>query len=66
MILAGRKINDTMSEFVVGKLLRLMRTKGIAPNVCKILILGLTFKENCPTRATQRFLMSLRISEHRL
>ena len=56
MILAGRKINDTMSEFVVGKLLRLMRTKGIAPNVCKILILGLTFKENCPdTRNSKVF-----------
>ncbi len=56
MILAGRKINDTMNEFVVGKLLRLMRTKGITPNACKILILGLTFKENCPdTRNSKVF-----------
>ncbi|MGZ8250182.1 nucleotide sugar dehydrogenase, partial [Methylomagnum sp.] len=48
MILAGRRINDGMGEYVSGRVVKLMTRKGI--NVCRsnILILGLTFKENCP------------------
>lgn len=48
MILAGRRINDGMGEYVSGRVVKLMTQKGI--NVCRsdILILGLTFKENCP------------------
>ena len=48
MILAGRKINDEMSDFVVGKILRLMHGKEIKPAGCKVLVLGVTFKEDCP------------------
>lgn len=48
MILAGREINDEMSSFVVGKILKLMHGKGVKPVGCKVLVLGVTFKENCP------------------
>ncbi|MDD5036586.1 MAG: Vi polysaccharide biosynthesis UDP-N-acetylglucosamine C-6 dehydrogenase TviB [Methylococcaceae bacterium] len=48
IILAGRRINDGMGEYVVQRLVKLMNRKRI--HVCRsnILILGLTFKENCP------------------
>jgi UDP-N-acetyl-D-galactosamine dehydrogenase len=48
MILAGRKINDSMPYFVVERLLEGMRLKNIDINNCKVLIMGLSFKENCP------------------
>jgi UDP-N-acetyl-D-galactosamine dehydrogenase len=47
MILAGRQINDDMHEFYVQKLIRGLNSEGIAVNKAIILILGLTFKENC-------------------
>jgi len=48
MILAGRRINDNMSLYVVSQIVKLMLTKGIQPSNSKALILGLAFKENCP------------------
>ncbi len=48
VILAGRKINDNMGAFVANKVIKLMIKKGISVNHAKILILGITFKENCP------------------
>ena len=48
MILAGRRINDNMGEFVVYQVLKLMDLKGIIAHDAKILIMGLAFKENCP------------------
>jgi len=48
MILAGRRINDNMSLFIVSQVIKLMLAKGIQPAASKALILGLAFKENCP------------------
>jgi len=48
MILAGRRINDTMSLFVSTQIVKLMLKKNIQPMGARLLMLGLTFKENCP------------------
>lgn len=48
VILAGRKINDNMGAFVANKVVKLMIKKGINVNTSKALVLGITFKENCP------------------
>ena len=48
MILAGRKINDNMSIFVADQVSKLMLKKGITVEDANILIMGLSFKENCP------------------
>ena len=48
VILSGRNVNDKMGKFVVSKVLKLMRSKGIAIKGANVLILGITFKENCP------------------
>ena len=48
VILSGRDVNDKMGKFVASKVLKLMRSKGIAIKGANILILGITFKENCP------------------
>lgn len=48
MILAGRRINDNMGHYVVSQVVKLMLQKQIHVKKAKVLILGLTFKENCP------------------
>jgi UDP-N-acetyl-D-galactosamine dehydrogenase len=48
MILAGRRINDNMSLYVASQIVKKMLSKGMQPLASKVLILGLTFKENCP------------------
>ncbi len=48
MILAGRRINDNMSLYIVSQIVKLMLTKGIQPSNARALVLGLAFKENCP------------------
>jgi UDP-N-acetyl-D-galactosamine dehydrogenase len=48
IILAGRRINDGMGEYVVQRLVKLMTRKRIHVSGANILLLGLTFKENCP------------------
>ena len=48
MILAGRRINDSMAHHVADNVIKLMLKKGIPVLKCRILVLGLTFKENCP------------------
>ena len=48
LILAGRKLNDNMGFYVVTQLIKAMIKKGIKVERSKILIMGLTFKENCP------------------
>ncbi|RZV34938.1 MAG: Vi polysaccharide biosynthesis UDP-N-acetylglucosamine C-6 dehydrogenase TviB [Chromatiales bacterium] len=48
MILAGRRINDNMSLYVASQVVKQMLTKEIQPSGARVLILGLTFKENCP------------------
>lgn len=48
VILSGRRVNDNMGTFVANKVVKLMINKGIAIKGTKALILGVTFKENCP------------------
>ena len=47
IILAGRELNDKMGEYVASKLISEMKKKSIETKNSKILIMGLTFKENC-------------------
>ena len=48
IILNGRKVNDSMGAFVADAAIKEMIEAGMAPKKATILILGLTFKENCP------------------
>lgn len=48
VLLAGRKINDGMGDFIAGKLIREMIKNNISLVDARILIMGITFKENCP------------------
>ena len=48
IILAGRRMNDGMGEYVANEVIKLMLKKGIQVLGSKILIMGFTFKENCP------------------
>lgn len=48
MILAGRRLNDGMGQYVVSQLVKEMLKKRIHVEGAKVLIMGLTFKENCP------------------
>lgn len=48
IILAGRRLNDSMGEYVASQVVKLMIKKGIAINGAQLLLLGITFKENCP------------------
>lgn len=48
VILAGRRINDSMASHVADETVKLMLRKGIPVLDSRILVLGLTFKENCP------------------
>ncbi len=48
IILSGRRINDGMGEYVVSRLIKCMLQKRIQVQQSDVLIMGLTFKENCP------------------
>lgn len=48
IILAGRRLNDGIGEYVAHEVIKLMVKKDIAVRNAKILVLGITFKENCP------------------
>lgn len=48
VILAGRRINDKMASHVADETVKLMLRKGLPVLNSKVLVLGLTFKENCP------------------
>jgi len=48
IILAGRRINDTMGVYVADEVIKLMVRKQVAVTGSEVLILGFTFKENCP------------------
>jgi UDP-N-acetyl-D-galactosamine dehydrogenase len=48
IILAGRRLNDSMGEYVASQVVKLMIKKGIVINGAQLLLLGITFKENCP------------------
>ena len=48
IILAGRRINDSMGEYVASQVVKQMIRKGLCIKKSDILVLGITFKENCP------------------
>lgn len=48
IILAGRRLNDNMGDYVASQVVKLMLRKDLKVKSAKILILGITFKENCP------------------
>jgi UDP-N-acetyl-D-galactosamine dehydrogenase len=48
MILAGRRLNDNMALYVAGEIIKLMTAKRIHVKGARTLVLGMTFKENCP------------------
>lgn len=48
IILAGRRLNDSMGEYIASQVVKLMIKRGISVNNAELLMLGITFKENCP------------------
>ncbi|MDF3079039.1 MAG: wbpO [Sphingobacteriaceae bacterium] len=48
VILSGRRVNDYMATFIANKVIKLMIAKGSSVKNCRALVLGITFKENCP------------------
>ena len=64
MILAGRRINDNMGSYVAAEIVRLMNLKRIHVAGSRILVLGLTFKENCPDLRNSKVVDVVRELEH--
>jgi UDP-N-acetyl-D-galactosamine dehydrogenase len=60
IILAGRRINDAMGEYVVARVVKLMNQRRIHVCQAEVLILGLTFKENCPDIRNTRVIDMIR------
>ncbi len=60
VILAGRRINDTMGEYVAERVVRLMLKKRKPVADAKVLVMGLTFKENCPDLRNSRVIDVIR------
>ena len=48
IMMTARRLNDTMGEYVAEQVIKLMNKKGVLVKDAKILLLGVTFKENCP------------------
>ncbi|NEN76398.1 Vi polysaccharide biosynthesis UDP-N-acetylglucosamine C-6 dehydrogenase TviB [Pelistega sp. NLN82] len=48
IILAGRRLNDSMGSYVVSQLVKAMTKRRIQVQEARVLVMGLTFKENCP------------------
>jgi len=48
IILAGRRLNDSMGAYVAGQMVKALLKRRIQVNGARVLIMGLTFKENCP------------------
>ncbi|MEN8260634.1 MAG: Vi polysaccharide biosynthesis UDP-N-acetylglucosamine C-6 dehydrogenase TviB [Pseudomonadota bacterium] len=64
MILVGRRINEQMGGYVAGQVIKLMAQKRIPVADAKILILGFTFKENCPDLRNTRVIDVVRELEN--
>lgn len=48
IILAGRRLNDSMGDYIASQIVKLMIRNGVIVNGARLLMLGITFKENCP------------------
>ena len=67
IILNGRKVNDSMGGFVADAAIRQMIEAGLAPKKAKVVILGITFKENCPdTRNSKVYDIIRRFKEYEI
>lgn len=60
MILAGRRINDAMGRYVAGELIKAMLHKELPIKSARVLVMGLTFKENCPDLRNTRVIDVIR------
>ena len=60
IILAGRRLNDNMGIYVSNQVIKLMIKKGLKIEGSKILVLGITFKENCPDIRNSRVIDVIR------
>lgn len=60
VILSGRRINDNMGIFIANKVVKLLSQKGGAIFGAKVLVLGITFKENCPDIRNSRVIDIIR------
>ena len=60
VILAGRRINDNMGIFVANKIVKLLAQKGSTIHGASVLVLGITFKENCPDIRNSRVIDIIR------
>ena len=60
VILAGRRINDNMGMFVANKLVKMLSRKGKTMHQARVLVLGITFKENCPDIRNSRVIDIIR------
>jgi len=66
IILAGRRLNDGMGEYVADEVIKLMVRKGIQVINSKVLLMGFTFKENCPdVRNTKVIDIARRLKEYK-
>ena len=63
MILAGRRLNDNMGLYVTNEVSKLMNKKKIITENANILIMGLTFKENCPDHRNTRVIDLVKVFE---
>lgn len=64
VILSGRRVNDAMGQFVAGEVLRLMARQSVYQPGARVLILGLSFKENCPDLRNTRVIDLIRELEN--
>ncbi len=60
IILAGRRLNDNMGIYVANQVIKLMIKKGHTIDGAKVLVLGITFKENCPDIRNSRVIDVIR------
>ena len=60
IILAGRRLNDSMGAYVANQVIKLMIKKGDKIDGSKVLVLGITFKENCPDIRNSRVIDVIR------
>ncbi|CAA6810294.1 MAG: UDP-glucose dehydrogenase (EC, partial [uncultured Sulfurovum sp.] len=60
IILAGRRLNDNMGIYVANQVIKLMIKKGKKIEGSKVLVLGITFKENCPDIRNSRVIDVIR------
>ena len=67
VILAGRRINDGMGAYVAGQLIKAMLKRRIQVDGARVLVMGLTFKENCPDLRNTRIIDVVReLQEYRI